>query len=55
MRVVVVALTGAQWTSLREATRLGEHTDGIVLGVVGPRAGEVGPLRDDGIVAGPVS
>lgn len=36
------------------APRLGEHTDEILLDVLGLSEGEVGKLHDDGIVAGPV-
>jgi 2-methylfumaryl-CoA isomerase len=35
------------------APRLGEHTDEILLDVLGLSEGEVGRLHDDGIVAGP--
>ncbi len=35
------------------APRLGQHTDEILLGVLGLAEGEVGRLHDDGIVAGP--
>lgn len=35
------------------APRLGQHTDEILLGVLGLGEGEVGRLHDDGIVAGP--
>jgi len=35
------------------APRLGEHTDEILLEVLGLSEGEVGKLHDEGIVAGP--
>jgi 2-methylfumaryl-CoA isomerase len=35
------------------APRLGEHTDEILLDILGLSEGEVGRLHDDGIVAGP--
>lgn len=35
------------------APRLGEHTDEILLGILGLSEGEVGKLHDEGIVAGP--
>lgn len=38
----------------RPAPRLGEHTDEILLEVLGLTEAEVGKLHDDGIVAGPV-
>jgi len=37
----------------RPAPRLGEHTDEILLDILGLSQGEVGKLHDDGIVAGP--
>lgn len=37
----------------RPAPRLGEHTDEILLDVLGLSEGEVGRLHDEGIVAGP--
>jgi 2-methylfumaryl-CoA isomerase len=38
---------------VRPAPRLGEHTDEILLDLLGLSAGEVGALHDAGIVAGP--
>ncbi|MCG8347056.1 MAG: 2-methylfumaryl-CoA isomerase [Chloroflexales bacterium] len=38
---------------VRPAPRLGEHTDEILLDVLGLSEGEVGKLHDEGIVAGP--
>jgi 2-methylfumaryl-CoA isomerase len=38
----------------RPAPRLGEHTDEILLDLLGLSEGEVGKLHDDGIVAGPI-
>jgi 2-methylfumaryl-CoA isomerase len=35
------------------APRLGEHTDEILLDILGLSEGEVGKLHDEGIVAGP--
>ena len=37
----------------RPAPRLGEHTDEILLDILGLSEGEVGKLHDEGIVAGP--
>ncbi len=37
------------------APRLGEHTDEILLDILGLSEGEVGKLHDDGIVAGPAA
>ena len=37
----------------KPAPRLGEHTDEILLDVLGLSEAEVGALHDDGIVAGP--
>jgi 2-methylfumaryl-CoA isomerase len=37
----------------RPAPRLGEHTDEILLDILGLTEGEVGTLHDEGIVAGP--
>ncbi len=37
----------------QRAPRLGEHTDEILLDVLGLSEGEVGKLHDEGIVAGP--
>ena len=37
----------------RPAPRLGEHTDEILLDLLGLSAGEVGALHDAGVVAGP--
>ena len=37
----------------RPAPRLGEHTDEVLLDVLGLSAGEVGALHDAGVVAGP--
>jgi 2-methylfumaryl-CoA isomerase len=39
--------------AITPAPRLGQHTDEILLGVLGLAEGEVGRLHDDGIVAGP--
>ncbi len=39
----------------RPAPRLGEHTDEILLGVLGLPSAEVGALHDAGIVAGPAN
>ena len=35
------------------APRLGEHTDEILMDILGIASSEVGKLHDDGIVAGP--
>jgi 2-methylfumaryl-CoA isomerase len=35
------------------APRLGEHTDQILLEILGMTSHEVGKLHDDGVVAGP--
>jgi 2-methylfumaryl-CoA isomerase len=37
----------------RRAPRLGEHTDQILLELLGLSEGEVGRLHDAGVVAGP--
>lgn len=39
--------------SVRPAPQLGEHTDEILLEVLGLSAGEVGALHDAGVIAGP--
>ena len=38
---------------VKRAPRLGEHTDEILLDVIGLSEGEVGRLHDEGVVAGP--
>jgi 2-methylfumaryl-CoA isomerase len=38
---------------VRPAPRLGEHTDEVLLDLLGLSAGEVGALHDAGVVAGP--
>ncbi len=43
----------AERVPARPAPRLGEHTDEILLEVMGLSSAEVGALHDDGIVAGP--
>ena len=44
---------GAARQSVKRAPVLGEHTDEILLDILGLSEGEVGGLHDDGIVSGP--
>lgn len=48
-----LTLGGMPQDPARPAPRLGEHTDEILLDVLGLDSAEVGRLHDDGIVAGP--
>jgi 2-methylfumaryl-CoA isomerase len=43
----------AERLPVQPAPRLGQHTDEILLDVLGLSAAEVGILHDEGIVAGP--
>jgi 2-methylfumaryl-CoA isomerase len=42
-------------SEVRPAPRLGEHTDEILLDLVGISEAELGQLHDDGVIAGPAS
>jgi 2-methylfumaryl-CoA isomerase len=48
-----LAFSGVPRTPVRPAPRLGQHTDEILLEVLGLSSAEVGALHDAGIVAGP--
>jgi 2-methylfumaryl-CoA isomerase len=44
---------GAAREPVKRAPILGEHTDEILLDILGLSEGEVGRLHDDGVVSGP--
>ncbi|MDP6707540.1 MAG: CoA transferase [Alphaproteobacteria bacterium] len=50
-----IAFEAAPRTSVRQAPRLGEHTDAVLAEVLGLDSGAIGALHDSGVVGGPES